>query len=145
MDLFSRKIKGWHIANNMGKELVHSALQKAIGSNQLAAGSIIHSDRSGQFIGRALRQTLADHEFLQSMSRPNDPYDNAFMESCWSRLKAELFENGVFRSLDDARTELFDYIECYYNRIRKHSSLGYISPEQFEENYYISLNQNLHS
>ncbi|QJW90828.1 IS3 family transposase [Spirosoma taeanense] len=67
------------------------------------------------------------------------------MESYWSRLKAELFENGVFRSLEDARIELFDYIECYYNRKRRHSSLGNISPEQFEQNYYLMLNQNLHS
>ena len=78
------------------------------------------------------------------MSRPDDTYDNAFMESCWSQLKAELFEDGVFGCLEDARGELFDYIECYYNRKRRHSSLGNISPEQFEQKYYLSLNQNLH-
>lgn len=143
MDLFSRKIKGWSVADNMGEELVHSALRKAISSNQLAAGSIIHSDRGGQYIGKAFRQTLANHQFRQSMSRPDDPYDNAFIESYWSRLKAELVENGVFHSLEDARIELFDYIECYYNRKRRHSSLGNISPEQFEQNYYQMLNQNL--
>lgn len=129
----------------MEEELVHSALRKAIGSNQLTPGSIIHSDRGGQYIGKAFRQTLTSHKFEQSMSRPNDPYDNAFMESCWSRLKAELVGNGVFRSLEDARTELFEYIECYYNRKRRHSSLGNISPEQVEQNYYLTLNQNLHS
>ncbi|WP_040007036.1 IS3 family transposase [Fibrisoma limi] len=143
MDLFSRKIKGWSVADNMEEVLVHSALRKAISSSHLTRGSIVHSDRGGQYVGKAFRQTLADHQFRQSMSRADDPYDNAFMESCWSRLKAELFENGVFRSLDDARTELFDYIECYYNRKRRHSSLGNISPEQFEENYYLTLNQNL--
>lgn len=111
MDLFSRKIKGWSVADNMEEELIHSALRKAIDSNQLTVGSIIHSDRGGQYIGKAFRQTLADHQFRQSMSRPEDPYDNAFMESCWSRLKAELFENGVFRSLEDARIELYDYID----------------------------------
>lgn len=145
MDLFSRKIKGWSVADNMEELLVHSALHKAIGSNQLAVGCVIHSDRGGQYIGKGFRQTLADHKFEQSMSRPDDPYDNAFMESCWSRLKAELFENGVFRSLEDARIELFDYIECYYNRKRRHSSLGNISPEQFEQKYYLNLSQNLHS
>lgn len=143
MDLFSRKIKGWSLAENMEEELVHSALQKSIGSNQLVAGSIIHSDRGGQYIGKQFRQTLNDHKFSQSMSRPDDPYDNAFMESCWSRMKAELFENGVFQSLRDAHTELFEYIECYYNLKRRHSSLGNISPEQFEQNYYLTLNQNL--
>ena len=143
MDLFSRKIKGWSVADNMEEELVHSALRKAINSNQLAEGTIIHSDRGGQYVGKAFRQTLADHQFRQSMSRADDPYDNAFMESCWSRLKAELVENGAFRSLEDARIELFDYIECYYNRKRRHSSLGNISPEQFEQNYYRMLNPNL--
>ncbi|GAB4047014.1 IS3 family transposase [Spirosoma litoris] len=143
MDLFSRKIKGWSVADNMEEELVHSALRKAINSNQLTAGSIIHSDRSGQYVGKEFRQTLTDHQFRQSMSRPDDLYDNAFMESCWSRLKAELIENGVFWFLEDARIELFDYIECYYNRKRRHSSLGNISPEQFEQNYYLNLNQNL--
>lgn len=143
MDLFSRKIKGWSVADNMSEELVHSALRKAIGSNQLSVGSVIHSDRGGQYIGKAFGQTLCDHQFEQSMSRPDDPYDNAFMESCWSRLKAELLEGGVFRSLEDARIELFDYIESYYNRKRRHSSLGNISPEQFEQKYYLNLNQNL--
>ncbi len=81
------------------------------------------------------------HQFEQSMSRPDDPYDNALCraagaESCWSRLKAELVNQRVFRSLDDARTQLFDYIESYYNRKRRHSSLGYVSPQQFEEAYY---------
>lgn len=143
MDLFSRKIKGWSVADNMSEELIHSALRKAIGSNQLSMGSIIHSDRGGQYIGKAFRKTLFDYRFEQSMSRPDDPYDNAFMESCWSRLKAELLEDGVFRSLEDARIELFDYIESYYNRKRRHSSLGNISPEQFEQKYYLNLNQNL--
>lgn len=145
MDLYSRKIKGWSLDHHMGEELVHSALRKAIGSNQLTSGSIIHSDRGGQYIGKAFRRTLNHHRFRQSMSRPDDPYDNAFMESCWARLKAELLENGVFRSLEDARIELFEYIESYYNRKRRHSSLGNISPEQFEQNYYLTLNQNLHT
>ena len=144
MDLVSRKIKGWSLARNMEEELVHSALQKAVGSNQLEPGSIIHADRGGQYIGKAFGQTLTDYNFKQSMSRPDDPYDNAFMESCRSRLKAELFENGVFRSPESAHTELFEYIECYYNRKRRHSSLGNSRPEQFEQNYYLSVKQNLH-
>lgn len=82
MDLYSRKIKGWSLADNMEEELVHSALRKAIGSNQLSQGSIIHSDRGGQYIGKQFRQTLADYKFAQSMSRPDDPYDNAFMPGC---------------------------------------------------------------
>ncbi len=69
----------------------------------------------------------------------DDPYDNAFAESLWSRLKAELLEDGVFMSIDDAHTEIFDYIEVYYNRTRKHPSLGYQSPEHFENQYYTNL------
>ena len=69
----------------------------------------------------------------------DDPYDNAFAESFWSRLKAELLEGGVFLSVDDARTEIFEYIETYYNRVRKHSLLGYKSPEKFEGEYYTKL------
>lgn len=136
MDLYSRKLSGWRVDDNMEEELVHSALQQAVGHNQLKKGSIIHSDRGGQYVGKQFRTTLRLHQFEQSMSRPDDPYDNAFMESCWSRLKAEFVNQRVFRSLDDARMQLFDYIESYYNRKRRHSSLGYVSPQQFEEAYY---------
>lgn len=69
---------------------------------------------------------------LQSMSRADDPYDNAFMESCFIRFKAELLQGVVFESIGDARTEIFEYIEMYYNPIRRHSSLGYMSPAAFE-------------
>lgn len=136
MDLFSRKMSGWSVDENMEEDLVHSALHKAISRNQLGKGSIIHSDRGGQYVGRAFRRTLQLYQFEQSMSRADDPYDNAFMESCWSRLKAELVSQRTFSSLADARTHLFEYIELYYNRQRRHSSLGYLSPEQFEQQYY---------
>lgn len=136
MDLFSRKLSGWTVDDHMEEALVNSALQKAIGYNQLGKGSIIHSDRGGQYVGKTFRTTLRLYQFDQSMSRPDDPYDNAFMESCWSRLKAELVSQRVFRSVADAREQLFEYIEQYYNRKRRHSSLGYISPMQFEEAYY---------
>ena len=80
--LFSWKIKGWSWAKHMEEELVHGALRQVIGSNQLVVGSIIHSDGGGQYIGKHFRKTLLDHRFVQSMSRPDDPYDNAFMEFC---------------------------------------------------------------
>ena len=73
------------------------------------------------------------------MSRADDPYDNAFAESFWSRFKAEVLEGGAFLDLEDARTEIFDYIEMYYNRIRRHSALGYKSPIIFENEYYSKL------
>jgi len=136
MDLYSRKMSGWWVDEPLQEELVHRALQQAIGHNQLGKGSVIHSDRGGQCVGKQFRATLRLHQFEQSMSRPDDPYDNAFMESCWSRLKAELVAQRVFRSPEDTRGQLFDYLEVYYNRRRRHSSLGYVSPLQFEEAYY---------
>lgn len=138
LDLFSRKVSGWSVDENMEEELVNSALQKAIGHNQLGKGSIIHSDRGGQYVGKAFRKTLRLHQFEQSMARADEVYDNAFIESYWSRLKAELVNQRVFRSVADAREQLFEYIELYYNRKRRHSSLGYVSPLQFEEAYYRS-------
>jgi putative transposase len=136
LDLFSRKLSGWTVDDNMEEELVYIALRKAMGHNQLGKGSIIHSDRGGQYIGNDFRATLRLHHFKQSMSRADEVYDNAFMESCWSRLKAELVYQRVFRSVADAQEQLFEYIELYYNRRRRHSSLGYVSPLQFEETYY---------
>lgn len=73
------------------------------------------------------------------MSRADDPYDNAFMESCFSRIKAELLEDGIFDCIEDAQTEIFEYIEMYYNTSRKHSSLNYQSPIQYENHYFYSL------
>ncbi len=136
LDLFSRKMSGWSVDEHMGEGLVHSALQRAIGHNQLDKGSIIHSDRGGQYVGKEFRKTLRLHQFEQSMARAGEVYDNAFIESYWSRLKAELVHQRAFRSVADAREQLFEYIELYYNRRRRHSSLGYVSPLQFEEMHY---------
>jgi putative transposase len=140
--LFSRKIVGWQVDDHMEDELVISALRKALTSRQPAAGWIAHSDRGGQYVSDELRALLNDHHARQSMSRADDPYDNAFAESFWTgppggRFKAEVLEGGAFLDLEDARTEIFDYIEMYYNRIRRHSSLGYKSPLTFENEYYL--------
>lgn len=139
MDLFSRKIVGWQVDSHMKDELIISALRKALNARNPAAGLIAHSDRGGQYVSDELRALLNDHHIHQSMSRADDPYDNAFAESFWSRFKAEVLEGGAFLDLEDARTEIFDYIEMYYNRIRRHSSLGYKSPLTFEEEYYRKL------
>jgi transposase InsO family protein len=93
---------------------------------------VAHSDRGGQYAGKAFRRLLAKYKCQQSMSRADDPYDNAFAESLWSRLKAELVESGAFLSLQDARTEIGEYIDNYYNTVRLHSALNYQSPIQFE-------------
>lgn len=139
MDLFSRKVVGWQVGETMEDELVILPLRRALQLRQPAVGLIIHSDRGGQYVSSDLKEVIRLWHIRPSMSRADDPYDNAFAESLWSRLKAELLEGGVFLNVDDAHTEIFDYLEVYYNRERKHSLLGYQSPEQFEQEYYKNL------
>lgn len=135
MDLFSRRIIGWHLDDNMQEALVIAAFKKALTGRKIGKGLITHSDRGGQYAGKVFRKMIADHKMLQSMSRADNPYDNAFMESCFSRFKAELLQDGIFENVEDARTEIFEYIEMYYNTIRLHSSLKYQSPANYEKLY----------
>ena len=132
LDLYSRKVIGWALADHMREELVVDAFKKALGNRTFSQSTIIHSDRGGQYAGKIFRKLLDKSTVFQSMSRADNPYDNAFMESYFSRFKAELLEGGAFESIGDAQTEIFEYIEMYYNPIRRHSSLGYISPVDFE-------------
>lgn len=135
MDLFSRKITGWYLDDNMEETLVIAAFRKAMDSRKISKGLIVHSDRGGQYASNTFRNIIANKKIMQSMSRADNPYDNAFMESCFSRFKAELLQNGVFENIEDARTEIFEYIEMYYNTVRLHSSLNYQSPCSFEKQY----------
>ena len=135
MDLFSRKIIGWHLDDHMQEVLITAAFKKALAVRKLSKGLIIHSDRGGQYAGTVFRKIIDDHKMLQSMSRADNPYDNAFMESCFSRFKAEMLQDGIFETIEDARTEIFEYIEMYYNTQRLHSSLNYQSPDTFEKKY----------
>lgn len=136
LDLFTRRIVGWAIANNMEASLIIRALQQAIVRLSPPRGLLVHSDRGGQYADTEFRALLAAYGFEQSMSRAGETYDNAYAESLFSRYKAELLENGMFRDLDEAELETFDYIERYYNPIRRHSALGYVSPIDFERAYY---------
>jgi putative transposase len=136
MDLFSRKILGWQVASSMTAELVIEALKKAIIREHLPAGLIVHSDRGGQYVDAELRNLLKRQGFEQSMTRADETYDNAHAESLFSRYKTELLEDGAFCDLEQARSETFAYIEGYYNRTRRHSALGYLSPENFERAFY---------
>lgn len=134
MDLYSRRIVGWELMDHMQEELVIAAIKKALYARRTQAGLIVHSDRGGQYGGKAFRRLLGKG-IRQSMSRADNPYDNAFMESCFSRLKAELLQGGMFDTIEDARIEIFEYIEMYYNTVRLHSSLEYKSPMRFEQEY----------
>jgi transposase InsO family protein len=131
-DKVSRRIVGWSLAETMEAELVISALEKAIKKGLVLAGAIIHSDRGSQYASNGFRRLLQQNGLRQSMSGKGNCYDNAQAESFFSRFKAELIEGGVFEDIEQARSEIFSYLEGYYNRVRLHSSLGYKSPLEFE-------------
>jgi len=131
-DKVTRRIVGWSLALEMTAELVISALKKALQKGLIKAGAIVHSDRGSQYASNGFRHLLQTNGLRQSMSGKGNCYDNAQAESFFSRFKAELMEGGVFEDLEQARSEIFSYIEGYYNRVRLHSSLGYKSPLEFE-------------
>jgi putative transposase len=133
MDLCSRYIVGWALKTHMESSLIFEALKKAFAKRQPPKGIIIHSDGGGQYMATDFRIWLNEQEALQSMTRKDNHYDNAFAESLFSRFKAELIQRGTFDAFDDAQTAIFEYIEIYYNRKRRHSSLNYLSPENFEK------------
>jgi putative transposase len=132
MDLGSRRIVGWSLATHMRAELVIHALEQALQTRTKVRGVIFHSDRGSQYGSSAFRSVLQRAGLRQSMSARANPYDNAWTESCIGTLKREMLQGGRFADAIDARLELFDYIEGYYNPHRKHSALGYLSPNQFE-------------
>ena len=131
-DKCTRRIIGWSLGLEMTAELIISALEKALQKGKIKLGAIVHSDRGSQYASNAFRSLLERNSLLQSMSGKGNCYDNAQAESFFSRFKAELIENGVFEDINQARLEIFSYIEGYYNRVRLHSSLGYKSPIEFE-------------
>jgi transposase InsO family protein len=131
-DKVTRRIIGWSLGLEMTADLVISSLEKAIRKGLVKAGAIIHSDQGSQYAANAFRELLRRSGFRQSMSGKGNCYDNAQAESFFSRFKAELIEDGVFDDIEQARSEIFSYVEGYYNRVRLHSSLGYKSPMEFE-------------
>jgi putative transposase len=135
IDLFSRLVTGWEVQDNLQESLIIVAFEKALRRRGHLRGSIIHSDRGGQYASGKFRSLLKGSGCLQSMSRAGESYDNAYAESLFSRYKAELLEGGAFSDLEEARLETFNYIESYYNRMRRHSSLGYVSPEEYERKF----------
>ena len=132
IDLCSRKIVGWSLAGHMRAQLVTDALEQALGSRAAAPGLIFHSDRGSQYGSAAYRQILGKAGMRQSMSARANPYHNAWTESFMGTLKTEMLGDGCFINEADARVELFEYIEAYYNTHRSHSSLGYRPPAKFE-------------
>lgn len=136
LDIFSHKIVGWKVDESMTETLIIDALKQVIRRRQPSKGLIVHSDGGGQYASHNFRALLDTHNFKQSMTRKENHYDNSFAESLFGRLKTEL-EDLIFKGLEDAKLRIFEYIDAYYNTIRKHSSIGYISPNQFENQYWM--------
>ena len=132
LDLYSRLVVGWAMAERMTAKLVCDALRMALWRRKRPTGVIVHSDRGSQYCSADHRRLLQDHQLLCSMSKKGDCYDNAAMESWNHSLKVEAIHGERFATREMAKAQVFDYIEVYYNRKRLHSQLGYLSPEVFE-------------
>lgn len=132
LDLYSRKIVGWAMSERIDTTLILKALAMALLHRNAPAGLLFHSDRGAQYASADYRAALANAGLTASMSRKGNCYDNAFIESFWSTLKMDLIYRRAFRTRADAKREIFDYIEVFYNRQRSHTALGCLSPVDFE-------------
>lgn len=133
IDLFSRRVVGWSIASHLRAELATDALDMAVLHRNPPRGLVFHSDRGIQYASTAFREKLESYHMIQSMSRKGNCWDNAPAESFFSTLKMEEVYHKKYRTRDEARQSLFEYIEVFYNRQRSHSFLDYISPATYEE------------
>ncbi len=132
MDLYSRRIVGWAMRKRITTELTLEALHQALGRRMVRPGLIHHSDRGSQYAAETYQRLLERHGITVSMSRKGDCWDNAPMESFFATLKTELVYEETFLTREEARGKIFAYIEAYYNRERRHSTLGHKSPVDFE-------------
>jgi putative transposase len=135
VDLFSRRVVGWAIDSNMRSELVVKALEMAKGQRDIRPGLIFHSDRGSQYASQDYQRALAVSDIIPSMSRKGDCWDNAVAESFFATIKRELVSKCYWLNLKAARIAIHDYIEVFYNRRRKHSTNGYVSPVEYERRF----------
>ena len=139
LDLFSRKVVGWAFSERLTDDLTRSALRMATRQRPSLAGLIHHSDQGSQYASRAFRCELSGGGIVQSMSAKGNAYDNAVAESFFATLKTEEVEGANYQTRQHAKTSLFSYIEGFYNPKRRHSSLGYLSPDDFERVHFTKL------
>lgn len=132
MDLYSRKLIGWSLSERMTTKLVMDALITALWNRKMPKQVIVHSDRGSQYCSAVYQDLLRENQLICSMSKRGDCYDNAAMESWNHSFKVEAIHGEKFKTRDDAKKHVFEYIEVYYNRKRLHSTLGFLSPESFE-------------
>ena len=135
LDAHSRKVVGWSMSDRMQASLVMDALRMALGRRcpDQATSLLHHSDRGSQYASQAYQDLLREHNITCSMSRRANCWDNAMMESFFATLKKERIHHESYATREDARQAVFEYIELFYNTRRRHSALGYLSPEQFEQ------------
>ena len=132
VDLFSRRVVGWSMNTAMTAQLVTDALVMAIWRRGKPDALLHHSDRGSQYTSEQFQRLMTDHGVICSMSRSGNVWDNAAMESFFSSLKTERTARKIYRTRNEARADVFDYIERFYNAVRRHSTIGYLSPVEFE-------------
>lgn len=135
VDVFSRRVVGWSMADHLRTSLVLAALDAALAAREPGQGLVHHSDRGTQYTSLALGARLAEAGIAASMGAPGTAYDNALAESFFASLETELIDRSAWATRAEARLAVFDWIERFYNRVRLHSALGYVSPEEFERRY----------
>ena len=138
-DAWSRRVVGWSMASHMRAELVTSALDMAVARRRPGEGLVHHSDHGSQYTSLAFGRRLRESGIAASMGSIGDCFDNALAESFFATLETELIDRSEWTNMAEAKAAVFEYIEVFYNRIRRHSSLGNLSPEQFEERYRSAL------
>jgi transposase InsO family protein len=141
LDVFSRRVVGWSMSERIDTELTKSALSMATVQREVAPGLLHHSDRGVQYASEAYQQKLADLEIICSMSGKGDCWDNAMMESFFGSLKTEWIYGKDYSTRQEAKQDVFKYIELFYNRQRRHASLDYVSPAEFEKRYEVNQDQ----
>jgi putative transposase len=136
IDLFSRIVVGWDLNASLERHSVLMALKKAVINRWPGEGLLVHSDRRIQYASADFKQALNKNGFVQSMSRKGNCWDNAVAESFFHTIKTQLIHHCQFKTIEEAEKSIFQYIEIYYNRQRKHSTNGYKSPVDFETEWW---------
>lgn len=132
LDLFSRKVIGWCLDNHMRESLILNAFNMAVSSRKIEQDTLIHSDRGVQYRGHEYQHAIKENGLQSSMSRKGNCWDNAVMESFFGRFKVELIYAENYKTIEAAQSGIFEYIEIFYNRQRRHSAIGYASPHDYE-------------
>lgn len=143
VDLFSRRVVGWAMSDSLDRTIVLDALRMAIEARRPQSGLLHHSDRGSQYASADCQELLQDNNIICSMSRKGNCWDNAPMESFFSTLKTELIHRREFATRAEAKSAIFEYIEVFYNRQRIHSSLGYLTPDQYEQRHDQAMEKGL--